>query len=153
MPEQRTRMAELEGILVTELSDIVDAHYKGMNNSDLDLAMSVFAEDVETLTPQGPSQGLEAFRAFGQAFLDAVPDGTITAERVFETGDAIIVEGTYSGTHLGPLAGPTGPISPTGRSFTFPYVDILQARDGKVVSHHIYWDNLAFMAQLGLLPE
>ena len=44
-------------------------------------------------------------------------------------------------------------IPPTGRAFTLPYVDIFQARDGKFVSHRIYWDNAAFLAQLGLLPE
>ena len=138
---------------MSELTDIVETHYKGMNNGDLDLAMSVFAYDVETLTPQGPSQGLEDFRRFGQAFLEAVPNGTISGDRMFECGDTIIVEGTYSGTHTGDLAGPSGPIPPTGKAFRFGYVDILQARDGKVVSHHIYWDNLAFMAQLGLLPQ
>jgi hypothetical protein len=32
-------------------------------------------------------------------------------------------------------------------------VDIFQARDGKFVSHRIYWDNATFLAQLGLMPE
>jgi len=47
---------------------------------------------------------------------------------------------------------PTGEIPPTGRHFEFPYVDILQARDGKVVSHRVYFDQVAFLAQLGLMP-
>ena len=40
-----------------------------------------------------------------------------------------------------------------GRAFSFPYVDIVTARDGKVVSHRVYWDNVTFLAQLGLMPE
>ena len=47
----------------------------------------------------------------------------------------MIVEGVYTGTHTGPLAGPAGVIPATGRSFSLPYVDIFQARDGKFVSH------------------
>ena len=40
----------------------------------------------------------------------------------------------------------------TGHSFSLPYVDIFQARDGKFVSHRMYWDNAMFPAQLGVLP-
>jgi ketosteroid isomerase-like protein len=137
---------------MSELTDIVDTHYKGMNSGDLDLAMSVFANDVEVMTPQGPSKGIEAHREFGQVFLDAVPDGRIAADRRFEAGDTIIVEGTYTGTHTGALASPNGPIPATNRSFTLPFVDVLQVGDGMVVSHHLYFDNLGFMAQLGLVP-
>ena len=72
--------------------------------------------------------------------------------RTFEVGDTIIVEGTYSGTQTGPLVGPGSTIPATGKAFSFPYVDILQARDGKVISHRIYWDNVTFLSQLGVLP-
>jgi len=56
----------------------------------------------------------------------------------------------YSGTHTGPLVGPGGTIPATGRAFSFPFCDVLRAREGKFVSHHIYWDNVTFLAQLGL---
>jgi hypothetical protein len=29
---------------------------------------------------------------------------------------------------------------------------VLQARDGRFVSHHIYWDNASFLGQIGVLP-
>jgi len=31
-------------------------------------------------------------------------------------------------------------------------VDIFRVRDGKFVSHHIYFDQMTFLAQLGLMP-
>jgi ketosteroid isomerase-like protein len=34
---------------------------------------------------------------------------------------------------------------------TFPFADFFQVRDGRCVSHRIYWDNMAMMAQLGAL--
>ena len=52
---------------------------------------------------------------------------------------------------FGPLVGPAGTIPATGRAFSFPYCDVLQARDGRFVSHRIYWDNATFLAQLGLM--
>jgi steroid delta-isomerase-like uncharacterized protein len=136
-----------------ELEQIRDIHYKGITSNDLDLAASVFAEDVETTTPQGVMQGLAAFRQFGEAFAAAVPDAIIRALRTFESGDTIITEGAYSGTHTGDLVGPAGTIPATGRTFSFPFVDLMQVADGKVVSHRIYWDMMGFMAQLGVQTQ
>ena len=31
--------------------------------------------------------------------------------------------------------------------------DVFRVRDGKVAAQHVYWDQMAFMAQLGLMPE
>jgi ketosteroid isomerase-like protein len=131
---------------------MVRVHYEGINSGDLDLAVTVFAPDVESVTPNGPMSGIEAFRALGEAFLAAAPDQKIEALRTWEQGDTIVVEGVYSGTQTGDLIGPGGAIPASGRPFTLPFADILTARDGKFVSHHIYWDNVALLAQLGALP-
>ena len=138
---------------MSQLESLLKTHYAGVNAGDLDTALSVFDPDCETVTPDGPLKGADAFRAMGEAFRTAAPDNRIEAVRTFETGDTIIVEGVYSGTHTGPLASPAGPIPATGRAFSFPFCDVLRARDGKFVSHHIYWDNVTFLAQLGLLPN
>jgi steroid delta-isomerase-like uncharacterized protein len=138
---------------MSQLENLLKTHYAGINAGDLDTAISVFDPDCETVTPDGPLKGIAAFRAMGEAFRTAAPDNRIEAVRTFETGDTIIVEGVYSGTHTGPLAGPAGSIPATGRAFSFPFCDVLQAHDGKFVSHHIYWDNVTFLAQLGLLPN
>lgn len=49
------------------------------------------------------------------------------------------------------LVGPGQTIPATGRSFSFPFVDFMQAADGKITNHRIYWDMLGFMAQLGVV--
>jgi steroid delta-isomerase-like uncharacterized protein len=136
---------------MTKLSDLRDIHYRGISSNDLDLAASVFTDDVVTTTPQGVLHGLAAFRGFGEAFQNAAPDATIRAERTFEASDTIITEGVYSGTHTGDLVGPDQTIPATGRSFSFPFVDFMYAVDGKITDHRIYWDMLGFMAQLGVI--
>jgi len=123
-----------------------------VNSGDLDTALSVFDVDCEIVTPNGTVRGIQAQRALGEAFAVAAPDNRLTAVRTVEAGDTIVVEGVYSGTHTGPLVGPAGTIPATGRAFSFPYCDVFQARDGKFVSHHVYWDNATFMAQLGIFP-
>jgi steroid delta-isomerase-like uncharacterized protein len=137
---------------MSELQRLVRIHYQGVNSGDFDMAGSVFAADCETVSPYGTLTGIAAIRQMGEAFSAAAPDNRIEALRTWEDGDTVIVEGVYTGTHTGPLAGPGGVIPATGRSFTLPYVDIFRAQDGKLVSHRVYWDNAMFLAQLGVLP-
>jgi steroid delta-isomerase-like uncharacterized protein len=137
---------------VSDLQELVRIHYEGVNSGDLDSALSVFDPDCEGVTPLGPMRGAAAQKAFGEAFRAAVPDNRLEILRQFEAGDTIIVEGVYTGTQTGDLAGPGGTIPASGRTFSLPYVDLFQARDGKIVSHRIYWDNATFMAQLGAMP-
>ena len=137
---------------MSDLLNMVRGHYDALNRGDIEAAAAYFADDVETITPGGTLKGLAAFREMGEAFLTAVPDMHHDIVRTFEDGDTIIVEGVYSGTQTGPLESPQGTIPASGNTFAFPYVDFMQARDGKCVSHRVYWDNVTFLAQIGAIP-
>ena len=137
---------------MSDLLSMVHGHYAALNHGDLDEATAYFDDDVETITPGGTLHGVAAFRALGEGFLAAVPDMHHDIVRTFEDGDTIVVEGVYSGTQTGPLQSPQGTIPASGNAFAFPYVDILQAKDGKCVSHRVYWDNVTFLAQIGAIP-
>jgi len=58
----------------------------------------------------------------------------------------------FSGTHTGPLASPGGKIAPTGRPFAFDYLHVSRLAGDQIASDHIYFDQLGFLNQLGLLP-
>jgi steroid delta-isomerase-like uncharacterized protein len=137
---------------MSDLLSLVHAHYDALMHGDLEEAAQYFAEDVETITPGGTLHGREAFLAMGQGFLTAAPDMRHEIIRSFEDGDTIIVEGVYSGTNTGPLRTPQGDVPPSGNTFAFPYCDLMQVRDGRCVSHRVYWDNLTFLSQLGAVP-
>lgn len=136
---------------MSAMLDLVKAHYAATTRGDLDAATDGFDPEVETVTPNGTLKGVDEFRALGQAFLTAVPDQRLELIRSFEVGDTLIVEGVYSGTHTGPLVGASGTIPATGNAFAFPFVDIFEVRAGKCVSHRIYWDNVTFLSQLGVM--
>ena len=138
---------------MSDLRSIVDRHYEGINRHDLDMVVSMLADDVESILPGAPPMnGPEAFKQYVSVFQTAAPDAHIVGHRYFESGDTIVVEGTYSGTHTGPLMTPNGEIPPTGRHFEFTFADVLQARGGKVVNHRVYFDQVGFLMQLGLMP-
>ncbi len=127
-------------------------HYDYLVTGDLDADLELFAPDVETVTPNGTLKGIDEFRALGEAFKTAMSDMRHEIVRSYELGDTVIAEAVFSGVHTGPMAGPGGAIPASGNAVAFPYADFLTFRDGRCVSHRIYWDNVALMAQLGVTP-
>jgi steroid delta-isomerase-like uncharacterized protein len=137
---------------MSELKAMVQKHYDAVNRGDMETAMSVFDPDVEGVTPNGSMNGREALRQLGDAFIAAAPNQRLEMVRVVETDDTVVIEGVYSGTHTGPLVGPGGTIEASGNDFAFTFCDVFTFRDGLCVSHHIYWDNMSLLAQLGVIP-
>ena len=78
----------------------------------------------------------------------------MTVDVCVEQGDTIAAEWTFAGTNTGPLVMPDGTeLPPTGKRIEFKGMELVQFRDGKAAVDHVYWDNMAFAGQLGLLPE
>jgi carboxymethylenebutenolidase len=44
-------------------------------------------------------------------------------------------------------------VAPTGRRVEAPTVAIVEFRDGKIESEHIYWDQASVLVQIGLLDD
>jgi predicted ester cyclase len=84
--------------------------------------------------------------------MTAFPDAEFEFQSWVESGDMAAAEGRYSGTHTGTLVSPQGDIPATGKSVTIEFAAVTKVRDGRVSYHHAYWDNAAFMTQLGLMP-
>jgi steroid delta-isomerase-like uncharacterized protein len=131
------------------LLDLVQQHYRNQERGDFDAIETLFDPDVETVFPGGTLKGIGEFRSFGEAFGHAMSDPRHEVVRSFESGDTIVVEGVFSGRHTGPMVTPEGTIPASGNAVSFPYADFLQVRDGRCVSHRIYWDNVTLMSQLG----
>ena len=56
------------------------------------------------------------------------------------------------GTHTAPLVSPQGEIPATGRSIDFRSCDMVRLEDGRLATYHVYFDQMGFMHQLGLVP-
>jgi steroid delta-isomerase-like uncharacterized protein len=137
---------------MSQLRDQVQKHYDAVNRGDMDTAITIFDPDVEGVTPNGTLNGHDALRQLGEAFMAAAPNQHMEMVRVVETDDTVVVEGVYAGTQTGPLVGPGGTIEASGNDFAFTFCDVFTFRDGLCVNHHIYWDNMSLLAQLGALP-
>lgn len=128
-------------------------YYEAINRGDVEAGALMLASNVQNEFPGSPPDsmnGIEGFRTFVAPFFKAFPDARITVLNTVESGDTIVTEGVYRGTHTGPLEGPEGIIEPTGRQIELPFASTFEVHDGKAVAQHLYFDRLTFMGQLGL---
>ncbi|MBT2438863.1 SgcJ/EcaC family oxidoreductase [Streptomyces sp. ISL-36] len=122
---------------------------------DLEAIADLFAEDAVAVTPDGGEmEGREAIVAYWRTMTEAIPEATFTTLYSFETDDTAIDEGVFSGRNTGPIQFPTGETLPaTGKEIRIRGVDLAQVADGRIVSYRLYFDQMEFLGQLGLLPE
>jgi steroid delta-isomerase-like uncharacterized protein len=133
---------------------LLDRYVELYNAGDLDAVMELYAEDAIQLMPEGTFEGRSSIRERLARDLDACPDVTHTVESFVEQGDAFADEWTFVGTHSGPFALPDGSqLAPTGKRVEIRGMEFVQVRDGKIVIDNLYYDNMAVLAQLGLVPE
>lgn len=124
-----------------------------INAHDAQAIGELFSDDAIFVDPTGEYRGRAAIVEYWEAFFRAFPDLEGQDELEAESGDTAINEWSASGTHTGPLDGPEGTIPATGRSLTVRGADAITVRDGLIESHRVYYDQMSFMVQLGLVPE
>jgi len=138
---------------MSEPRDLAEAHVRAFNERAWQRAADIYAPDIEVVEPGGTSHGIDAFLGHAQGFATAFPDSRMQASAVIEAGSRAVVEGVYTGTHTGPLATPHGEVPATGRTLRLPICLVLETDAGRITSNHVYYDQMTFAAQLGLLPE
>ena len=68
-------------------------------------------------------------------------------------GELLAEEGVLTGTNNGPIPMPDGSGLPaTGSAVELPYIAMHTVRDDRIVESRYYWDQMAMLGQLGLLP-
>jgi steroid delta-isomerase-like uncharacterized protein len=93
-------------------------------------------------------------RMYNHRFFDAAPDLHFDLKDVFAQGDHVAASWVVTGTQKAPLALPNGDsIPPTNRTFSVPGCSILEFRGNKVSHQKIYWDQVTFLMQLGIMTE
>jgi steroid delta-isomerase-like uncharacterized protein len=107
----------------------------------------VFAQDLEMKTR-------EEVVAWFRSFFDAMPDLHMEVEDVVVAGEPgrerVTVRWRITGTFSGaPYMG----IEPTGRPIDLRGMDLIHIEDGRVAGNNVYYDQLSFARQIGMLPS
>jgi predicted ester cyclase len=98
-------------------------------------------------------EGREAATQYAMAWLNAFPDARLTVKNELVSGDWVVQEFTFEGTHEATLSGPAGEIPATHRRLNGRGVQIFRVEGDAVVDTRLYFDQVQVLTQLGLMPE
>ena len=133
--------------------EINDRYTAAAKARDLEAIGKLFAPDGRLEDPTGTFEGREAVIGYWEGFFEAFPDIAPTDNITAVVGDTVLNEWSVSGTNTGRLETPEGTIPATGKQVRLRGADVVEVRDGLIQSHRAYYDQVAFLTQLGLMPE
>jgi steroid delta-isomerase-like uncharacterized protein len=136
------------------LIDVASAPHQAYNDKDWNrlkasLSPGIVYDEVATQRmARGADQLVDIWKGWAQAF----PDSKGTVDRNLVSGNTVVQEVTWRGTHRGALAMPGGhSIPPTGRQFELRACIVADV-DGELVSQmRQYFDLATLLRQLGAL--
>jgi predicted ester cyclase len=130
--------------------DVILQHIAAVNDGDS--SADPWAADAELVAPAGQARGRDNVIGFLSVFYEAFPDLRLELEQLLTDGPAAAAEGTLLGTHDGVLHTPNGDVAPTGRAVELRWAAVYLTDGATLKSEHLYFDQLDFLGQLGLLP-
>ena len=123
------------------------------SNQKWDRLSESHADDIVVSWPDGhDTHGIKQhIEDLKKLFIHA-PDTAIKVHPIrIANGDWTAVTGVMTGTFTRPMPMPDGgAIQPTGRKFSLPMATIGHWKNGKIDHEWLYWDNAAYMSQLGI---
>jgi steroid delta-isomerase-like uncharacterized protein len=119
------------------------------NDADLDRQQSYYTDDIffESLAAPPSAHGKEEFRMWMEAFYISFPDVQSTVLSRRTSGNILVSEEIYAGTHLGDFGG----IPPTGQFVQAPILNVAEFEGARVKQQAHYWDMAGLMVQMGIM--
>ena len=139
---------------MAEARDTATRALVAFNNHD-ESAISAFnAPDTKYEAPGGVRlEGRDAATGYAMTWLKGFPDAKLSVHNEIASGDWVVQEFTFEGTHEGTLSGPGGDIPATHRRLNGRGVQIFRVEGDTVADTRLYFDQVQIMTQLGLMPE
>jgi steroid delta-isomerase-like uncharacterized protein len=133
---------------------VVDAAIEEFNERDWDRFGELHAQDVVLTAPSlpEPAHGRPAVREWAKTLATAFPDLHWEPIRSFGQDNEVAVEIIATGTHKGPLMGPSGEIPATNKPVRMSIGAVFTVKGDEAAEVHIYNDMLGLLIQLGLAP-
>ncbi len=130
---KRVAMRLYEEVINQEAAEVID---------------EVFAPDVTLHDPLlNVAHGVNAFKQLLRLFDVAFPHHRVEVHQVIADGEWVSVLHTHTAEHRGKFMG----LPPTGRWCVVPGIEIMRVVDGRIVEFHRHDQDIALLAQLGLV--
>ncbi len=127
--------------------DVVISFYEEFDRGTLS-SFDAIGDEFEAIVFGTQSLDWPGFVAFGQAFVDAFPEGRHKFDYVVTEAGVVATVGHYQGRHEGYLMG----VAPTHRKVDFTVMHVDRVTDERIVEHRGIGDINTMWAQLGVTP-
>ncbi|AZQ36576.1 SgcJ/EcaC family oxidoreductase [Streptomyces cyaneochromogenes] len=135
--------------------EVMDRLTAAVTTADSKTIAELYAQDAVAVTPDGGElHGRDDIATYWRQMTEAIPEGSYESVHSYEVGNTAIDEGFFSGRNTGPIQLPTGEtLAPTQKEIRIRGVDFATVDDsGHIVDYRLYFDEMDFLGQLGLLP-
>lgn len=126
-------------------ADLSAMMLRAWKNRDWDAIREVLHPEYVYTGPDGQkAAGEEGLVAGWSSFAESFPDGEYEITRICTGGDTVVTEFHFGGTQSGEFDG----IAPTGKRVEIDFCNVMQLRDGKVITERDYLDTQGLIRQL-----
>jgi steroid delta-isomerase-like uncharacterized protein len=146
MPAQSTLLSP------QQLIDAAKAPLLAYNQKDWNAVRSNITRDFiyDEVGTGRKVQGADQTIALFQGWAEAIPDSKATFDNVVASGNTVLLEVTWRGTHTGPLQTPKGSFPPTGKKIELRACAVVELLNGKAKLQRHYFDMATLLQQLGI---
>jgi|CXWL01.1.fsa_nt_gi hypothetical protein len=142
-----------QDVVAERLAKFDELDYEGFSKQNWDLFHKTHTDDVVVVWPDGhETKGFDKHIEDMKYMFSYAPDTKITSHPVaFGSGEYTAAIGVMEGTFSKPMVLPDGKvIQPTGKKFKLRMATIAHWKGDKFDKEYLFWDNQAFMQQVGL---
>ena|SRR5687768_10241889 len=135
--------------------DIAKAQVTAYNDKDWDAARASLAPRVvyDEVGTQRRIEGVDEVLSAWRGWASALPDSRATFDATHTSGEIVILELTWRGTHQGALKMPGGDIAATGKKIELRGCQVVEVAGDKVKSIRHYFDMATLLQQIGAMGE
>jgi steroid delta-isomerase-like uncharacterized protein len=135
-----------------QLIDAAKAPLNAYNEKNWDKLRTLLTSDFiyDEVGTSRKAQGIEQVITLWQGWATALPDSKCTFDNAVVSGDTVVFELTWRGTHKGQLQTPKGPIAPTGKRIEIRACNVAQLDGEKTKLQRHYFDMATLLQQLGV---
>lgn len=147
------------GLLITcngafaQMPQLIGDHFKALIAHDVKSIAAGYADNAQVLSPnwEGAKVGSTGITEVYNRYFSSTPDLVYKVTNVIAAGNNVVVEYTFGGTLSNPEAGT--PDYMKGKKYMLNYCAIFTVSNGKIVKESDYFDQVAFLKQVGFFDQ
>lgn len=145
-------MAQATAVSPQSLIDAAKGTILAYNEKDWNKAKSFMAPDFvyDEVGTQRKLQGPDETIAVWQGWAKAFPDSKGTIHSAIASGNTVVIELTWKGTHTGPFQSAKGTVPASNKAFQVRACAVLEMAGDKAKLERHYFDMVTLLGQLGI---